>query len=151
MEPWRQWLLATGWDGLQKIRRNKITGQPLSPDERQYINNRIAKNANLRAQVTSMMNEGDGYWNKKLKEYVKARGLKKQSQYPIKEFIVHKELDRIHKRAFEGAWDSLEARNSNFTDIGIETRFMNLELNRGNTKAASEHSQNIRDIQNIRK
>ena len=70
MEPWRQWLLSTGWDGLQQIRTNKITGDPLSTSDRRWINNWIAKNANLKAQVLNMMTEGDGFWTKKQKEYV---------------------------------------------------------------------------------
>ena len=41
MEPWRQWLLATGWDGLQKVRINKHTKEPLEPEDKHFINNWI--------------------------------------------------------------------------------------------------------------
>ena len=73
MEPWRQWLLATGWDGLQRIRTHPDTGLPLEPKDRQYVNNWIAKNANLSGQIEQLMTEDDGYWNKFLKDYVKRR------------------------------------------------------------------------------
>ena len=40
-------------------------------------------NMDLSGQIERMMNAPDGFWDKKLKEYRKARGLKKQSEFPI--------------------------------------------------------------------
>ena len=142
-EPWRQWLLSTGWDGLQQTRVNKITKQPLSTKERYFINNWIGKNANLRGQILRLMTEGDGYWNKKLKEYVKLRGLKDQSQYPIKEFLLHRELDRIHDEAFDAAWDALEARNAQFTSLGREVQYRNWQLQGGDAEGAAETQKSV--------
>ena len=147
MEPWRQWLLSTGWDGLQKIRKNKITRMPLTTEDRHFINNWIAKNAGLKTQVINLMMEGDGFWDKKLKEYVKARGLKKQSDFPIKEFLLHKELDDIHDRAFDGAWDALQARNEQYNMVGMETQHRNLELRRGRVQKALETQKQLTELQ----
>ena len=147
MEPWRQWLLSTGWDGLQKIRRNKITKMPLKTQERHFMNNWISKNAGLKTQIMRMMVEGDGFWDKKLKEYVKARGLKNQRDFPIKEFIVHRELDRIHDIAFDGAWDALQARNEQYSIIGMETNHRNLELRRGNVSDAIKTQKQLSELQ----
>ena len=150
-EPWRQWLLSTGWDGLQKIRVNRHTGLPLNTHDRQFLNNWIAKNAALKEQIITLMTENDGWWNKKIKEYAKARGLKTQKQFPIKQFVLHQELDYIHDLAFEGAWDALEAYNEQFTSIGREIQNRNHDLRRGDAQAASESQRRVQDLQRMTK
>ncbi len=146
-EPWRQWLLSTGWDNLQKIRRDKVTKQPLSVQDRQWINNWIAKNANLSGSIQKLMTENDGYWQDKLKEYVKAKGLKDQSEWPVKQFILYRQLDRIHDRAFDAAWLALEVyRDQNYSRIGREIRNRNRELQRGKTGSALKHQTELQRL-----
>ena len=136
MEPWRQWLLSTGWDGLQRIRRNKFTQQPLSAEDRQYINNWIAKNANLSQQITALMTKNDGWYDQKIKEYQKARGQYSQGDMPIKYLVTHRELDRIHDIAFDAAWTSLENYKAKYTTVGREIYNRNLELQKGQVNKA---------------
>jgi len=143
MEPWRQWLLSTGWDGLQTLRTNPITGMPLTTSERHYINNWIGKNAHLKQQIQNMMTWNDGFWSKKMKEYAKNRGWKSQAEYPVKEWLVHRELDLIHDRAFKGAWNSLEASNEKYTHLGREKRFRNQDLRRGRSGSAKESQKRV--------
>ena len=150
-EPWRQWLLATGWDGLQNPRINKITKQPLSTKERYFINNWIAKNADLKGQIIALMNEGNGFWTNRLSEYVKRRGLKNQRDFPIKNELLHKELDRIHDQAYDAAWASLEATNEDYSALRTEIEHRNWELESGTAKGAAETQENIqRLLQNVR-
>ena len=146
MEPWRQWLLATGWDGLQRIRTNKYTGMPLTARERQYINNWIGKNAGLQAQIIDLMTKDDGWYTKKLNEYKNERGFSSQRQMPIKELIVHKELDAIHDRAFDAALADFEENNSHFTEVGREIYNKKRELNQGNIKRAKKTSQRVNKL-----
>lgn len=42
-EPWRQWLLGTGWNNLNTLRTNRLTGHDLTSRERHFINNWVAK------------------------------------------------------------------------------------------------------------
>jgi hypothetical protein len=149
MEPWRQWLLSTGWDNLQRIRRNKFTKQPLSSEDRYFINNWIAKNANLSGQIINLMSESDGYWQRKMKEYAKARGLKSQGEFPIKQWVVHRELDRIHDQAFDSAWYALEAYKSQYTTQGREIQFRNYELQQGRSTDALETQRRIQKLQSM--
>ena len=146
IEPWRQWLLSTGWDGLQRHRRNKITGQPLTARERHYINNWVAQNAGLDIQIRNMMNQDDGYWQKKMEEYRKVRG-----KVPIKEWIVHRELDRIHDLAFDNAWYSLENNNAQYTSQGRELKMRNHYLRQGNLDGATETQKRILKLQKMSK
>ena len=107
MEPWRQWLLSTGWSGLQRQRINTITGGPLTAEDRQWVNNWIAKFGGLKSQIIALMDEPDSYWDKELAKYRKHRGDKAQQDYPIKEILLHKHLDRIHDRVYTAAMSAL--------------------------------------------
>ena len=147
VEPWRQWLLSTGWDGLQKIRRNPDTTLPLDAKDRQFVNNWIAKNSNLSGQIQHLMTENDGYWNKQLKEYVQLRGLRDQKDFPIKKTLLHRRLDQIHDRAFRGAMDALNAyKDENYSTIGREIKNRNRELGRGDLKGAAKTQKNVQRL-----
>ena len=146
LEPWRQWLLSTGWDGLQKIRKNRITGQPLSSEDRYWINNWIAQNSNLQIQIQAMMTEGDGFWKKKMQEYRKDRGQQPQTDFPINEHLVHRELDRIHDRAFNDAWNALQLYKTQYTGLGRERQWRNLELRRGRSKKAAQTQKRVNQL-----
>ena len=147
MEPWRQWLLSTGWDNLNKIRLDKNTQQPLSPHDRQYINGWIAKNYNLSGKIQLLMRENDGYWDKFLKKYVKNRGIRNQRDYPIKKTLLYKRLDEIHDDAFNAGWAALDRhRDENYSTIGREIRNRNRELQRGNLDSATERQRNIETL-----
>ena len=148
MEPWRQWLLATGWDGLQKVRINKHTKEPLEPEDKHFINNWIAKNANLQTQVQALMTKNEGFYQKKMKEYHKIRGLRDQNDMPIKHWIVHYELDKIHDRAFKGAWNALERRKEQFTPVGREIKTRNLYLKKGKGGKALNKQKRIKKLLN---
>ena len=151
MEPFRQWLLSTGWDGLQNTRVNPYTGLPMTPGDRQFINNWVAKHGGLKQQIIKLMTENDGWWDKKTKEYAKARGFRTQKQFPIKKFVVHRELDRIHDRAFEGAWNALEAYKEQYTRIGQEIQNRNYDLGRGQAERASQTQRRVQDLQKMAK
>ena len=97
------------------------------------------------------MTQNDGYFQKKMKDYAKARGLKKQSEMPVKEFLVHKELDRIHDKAFEGAWNALQVYNSRYTSQGRVLKMRNYELQKGRLEGASEAQKEILRLQNMSK
>jgi hypothetical protein len=151
IEPWRQWLLSTGWDNLQTIRTNKVTGQPLSSEERFWINNWIAQNGRLVEQIEGLRTADDGWWDKKLKEYAKARGLKSQKEFPIKETVVHDMLDQIHNNAFNEAWAAWEQSNAVASNLPGYYKEVKGRLNIGDTAGAAETSAQIQQILDITK
>ena len=115
MEPWRQWLIGTGWDGLQILQTNPLSGQPITPLEQQWLNNWIAAGLTnkdgspkpgypLVELIEKMRNHPHQYWDKKIKEYIRALGDQEQSDFPIKQLVVHRELDRIPRQARKAAW-----------------------------------------------
>ena len=148
MEPWRQWLLSTGWDGLQKARINKYTTEPLSAEDRHFINNYIAKNADLQTQVMALMTKNEGFYQKKMKEYHTARGGQSQKDFPIKNWIVHQELDKIHDRAFKAAWNALEREKEQYTPVGREIKTRNLYLKKGQSDKALKKQKRVKQLLN---
>ena len=148
MEPWRQWMLSTGWDGLQKARINKYTTEPLTAEDRHFINNYIAKNADLQTQVMALMTKNDGFYQKKMKEYHTARGGQSQKDYPVKHWIVHRELDKIHDRAFKAAWNALEREKEQYTPVGREIKTRNLYLKKGQSEKALKKQKRVKELLN---
>lgn len=149
MEPWRQWLLASGWDNLQTIRTNKITNQPLTAEERAWINNWIGKNGRLAEQIENLRTADNGWWDKKLKEYAKARGLKNQKEFPIKETVVHDMLDQIHNDAFNQAWNAWEQSNATASNLPGYYNEVKGRLNIGDTSGASKTSDELQGVLDI--
>ena len=143
-EPWRQWLLGTGWNGLNNLRTNKLTSQPLTPDERYFINNWIARHAGLRKQVQQLMNEEKK--GKYIQKYVDARGQKKQKEMPISDTYVHQRLDRMIDNAFNAAWHALELEHESYYHIPILEQFKAQQLQQGNPQGASKTSDKIQQL-----
>ena len=135
-EPFRQWLLSTGWNNLNTIRTNKLTGQVLTPSERHWINDWVAKHAGLQQQVEALMEQDKS--GKYIQKYRNARGNMTQKEYPIKESYIHDQLDLIHSNAFNLAWKALEIENSNYADMGLLEKYKKQQLQQGDTKGATK-------------
>ena len=148
MEPWRQWLLSTGWDGMTRLRKNKYTKQPLSAHDRHFINNWIGKHGNLKGQIIHMMTENDGYWQKKMQEYTKVKG-----KIPVKDWVVHRELDRMIDRVYDAAWVELEAYNAEqgYSAQGRELKMLKHEMGRGDSGAALETQRRLQKLHQMAK
>lgn len=136
-EPWREWLIKTGWDGLNVINKNPITNAPVTPEQRQWVNNWVAQNADLAGQIEAMRTAPDGFWNKQIKEYVRLRGQQEQSKFPIGQLVVHEELSRIHGDAFRAAWNAYASENQAAMAQGRFSQSRNRQLNIGDLQGAS--------------
>ena len=135
-EPWREWLLSTGWSGLKKEKMNRLSKEPLTPPQRKWINDWIGKNLNLDEKVTELMNWDDGKWKKKLEEYKKKRGYRSQADFPVKELFIHEYMDRMVDDAYQKAWGQYEAYNAEAADLGILKEARDAALNTGDVDRA---------------
>ena len=149
MEPWRQWLISTGWDSTPTLSINPITGMEITTQDRYKINNWIATNMDLAGQIESMMTRPDDFWTKKIREYKKARGGMKQSEFPIKELVVHKELDRIHRQAMKYACSYLERYHSNYSAIGDQKARIKNALRQGNIPEALKGAEKRKQLERL--
>ena len=140
-EPWRQWLLGTGWNNMQSLRVNKLSGRPLEPDERYFINNWIAQNAGLKEQVERLMEiDKKGKYTQR---YVNKRGQRKQKDLPISDTYIHEQLDKMIDNAFKHAWEALEAENASYGSMGVLERYQKEALERGDMEGATQYSDQI--------
>ena len=100
MEPWRQWLVETGWDGGSRIRKNPDTGMEYTPADRQWIHRYIAQHMKLAGQIQALSESPE--LNAELKEYKRQldAGQYSQAEFPVEHTKVYKQLDLIHDRAF---------------------------------------------------
>ena len=118
-EPWREWLLSTGWSGLKQEKTNRLTKEPLTPPQRKWINDWIGKNMNLDEKVMELMTWDDGKWKKNLEQYQKRRGVKNQEDFPVKEHFIHEYMDKMVDDAYNKAWTAYEAQNADLADLDI--------------------------------
>ena len=149
MEPWRQWLLSTGWDSVGSMKINPISKQPMTPKERQWVNNWIAKNMNLAGQIEGMMNHPSGFWTNKMKEYKKARGMQKQRDFGLKNLVVHEELNRIHRNAMKYACSAMERYFEQYSAVGLQNTRVKNSLRQGNIPQALEASKTKQELQSL--
>ena len=149
MEPWRQWLLSTGWDNVSSMRINPVTKELLSPEDRHWINNWIAKNMNLAGQIEGMMTHPKGFWSKKMDEYRKNRGFQSQKDFPLKEFVVHKELDRIHRNAMKYACAALERYHRQYSKVGVQNNRIKNALRQGNVPEALKANESKQELKRL--
>ena len=143
-EPWRQWLLGTGWNNLNTLRTNRLTGHDLTARERHFINTWVAKNGGLQLQIKKLMAADQR--GKYTKSYVNARGKKSQKEFPISDSYIHTELDRIHTAAFKAAWSALQLENDSYKSLDILEQNKQGLLEQGANKAAARVQTQINDL-----
>ncbi len=143
-EPWRQWLLGTGWNNLNTLRTNRLTGHDLTARERHFINTWVAKNGGLQLQIKKLMAADQR--GKYTKSYVNARGKKSQKEFPISDSYIHTELDRMHTAAFKAAWNALQLENDSYKSLDILEQNKQGLLEKGANKAAARVQTQINDL-----
>ena len=174
-EPWRQWLLSTGWDNLQVLQTNPLSKEPIKPEAQQWINNWLGGGlpnkdgipkpgyrnkdgtANpaypLKERIEEMMNRPDGFWTKKIKEYQIGRGDLSQNEFPIKQLVVHQELNELHRKARKAAWEAYKRTQAGQADMieGGYKRRRDEQLKQGDITGARETTEEMLDIISITK
>jgi hypothetical protein len=151
MEPWRQWLISTGWDGMSKPLIDKTSLEELDPDKRQWINRWIGDNANLDEKIDDLRTKNNGWWDKQLKLYAKKRGIKSQKDYPVKETFVHQYLDDLVQNAYTAAWDAYTFENDKMASIGGLKERRDLALFEGRYDDANAIAGKIDALRNMPK
>jgi len=144
MEPWRQWLVETGWDGGSRIRKNPDTGIEYSPHDRQWIHRYIAQHMNLPGQIQALSESPE--LNAEMKEYKQQldAGQFSQAEFPVEHTQVYKELDAIHDRAFKLAHLAWVHKNLQFTKSGALKNQVQNQILYGDMKGAAKSAEALR-------
>lgn len=150
IEPWREALLRTGWDGLQTPRRNPINNRELTKEQLNYIGTYMGKNFQLGKKVEKLLMNPDGkemkdVWKQDLKEYAENRGFRGQEAFPINKMRLYELLNELHNEAFNQAWASLERNRADLVNQGILQKITDDKINQGNFKGAADTADNLRE------
>ena len=146
MEPWREWLLSTGWTGLSKPMTNKLTLEELDPPTRQWINQWIGDNLNLDKKVEELMNWDNGKWQKELKRYAKAKGFRSQKDFPLKETFTHEYLDDMMTDAYNHAWEAYTEQNKQMADVPALKAARDAAIKSGDFDKAAELADKVKTL-----
>ena len=114
-EPWRKWMLSTGWTGLSEPMTNPYTGEELTPEQRQWVNRWIGENGNWDKEMESYMKMDDGQFKR---EWLKLKG--KRAKLDIGKTYIHEILDESKKRQFDAAWNAYIAHHNSMEIISLD-------------------------------
>ena len=153
MEPWRQRLLESGWDGKKTLLVNPDTGEKYTPEQRQFINNYIGKKGELGRQVKELFSKSDGEWKKIIDDYKAERpGLVKtvlgqgftQKEYPWKKTILIEFLDKMHNEAYAEAIAAMKAENQDLGRAAIMQDMIEGNIRSGQFDRAADGVEQLR-------
>ena len=144
MEPWRQWLVGTGWDGGSRIRKNPDTGMEYTPADRQWIHRYIAQHMNLPGQIQALSESPE--LNAELQEYKQQldAGQFTQAEFPVEKTAAYRELNAIHDRAFKLAHLAWVHKNLQHTRGGALKNQVENQILYGDIKGAAESATALR-------
>ncbi len=149
-EDFRFNLIESGWKGMPSYQVNPFTGSQIHPEERYFINNWVAQNYPLRERVEALFdpNTEEGKLGlQSLEQYRATRGQQTQKKYPIKNIFLHKQLDMIHKEAFDMAFNELRATYEEFEAIGTLRKAAAAASKRADVNRANELTQQADKIE----
>ena len=122
-EPWRKFLIRSGWKGVREVTENKYTGEKITPEERFFINNYIGENGNLIPKIEELMDEntsnGARYWASLRSfeaEWDTFAPFEKRSKIEDMEHV--QMLNTIYGREIEKALQALRYKYTEFHEIG---------------------------------
>ena len=132
-EPWRKWMMSTGWTGLSKPMVNPISGEKLDPTARQWINRWIGENRNWDKDMERVMKMDDGQMMRDLKKLGGKRAL-----LDLGDTKVHTLLDLYKKKHFDDAWTAYVYSHPEVIDQSRIKQLQKQQTYQGNYGAAVE-------------
>ena len=132
-EPWRKWMMSTGWSGLSKPMVNPISGEKLDPTARQWINRWIGENKNWDKDMERVMKMDDGQMMRELKKLGGKRAL-----LDLGDTKVHTLLDLYKKKHFDDAWTAYVYSHPEVIDQSRIKQLQKQQTYQGNYGAAVE-------------
>ena len=153
MEPWRQWLIGTGWDGLHTMRMNpNIPGKKLDRDERWFVNTWIAQNAGLKEQIQALMKIDQNPQDKRsltyYRQHLQQHG---QEKFPIGKTFIHDKLTEMHNTAFRLAFKELELQRKEARPMGLLEHHKRDQMEHGEYDKALTTQEQIDELIRLQK
>ena len=138
-EPWRKWLLTTGWDGLSRLKKSSDGSYEYSPEEREWIYKRIGEMQLYKKLIPLMNNPKYAEQVGKLRSHrVTAQDLEndriklKTSKLPLFKMIDKIIKDAQRQAEFEFKQIHLDAANSMRTQSLVDRAMESGNVDRAN-------------------
>ena len=148
-EPWRQWLLESGWNGLSRLRKDSTGSYEYTPEERELIYKFIGEQK-LYKQIQRLMK------NKKYNDQIKALRIHRSNSAEIdqdrikldtQDLPVFQEINYILRRAQKIAEQRLLNLRPDITrKIGLQ-READFNMKRGNVREAAKNQDESKLLQ----
>ena len=144
---------------MPAYKTNPFTGVELTPEERYFINNWVAKNyvdnegnSLLVAQIEELFDpttEIGKVAMQSLEQYLASDATKDVGQkgFPIRNIFLHDQLDAIHQEAFDMAFNVLYQKYEEYGVIGQLRKQIKNAKEAGNVVYASELARQVNNLQ----
>ena len=139
-EPWRQWLLESGWDGLSRLRKDSTGSYEYTPEERELIYQFIGEQK-MYKQIEKLMK------NKKYNKELKMLRIHRSNDAEIdqdrikldtQDLPVFQEINKIIRTAQKNAERKLLNLRPDITDRIRAQQKADFNMKRGNIEGAAE-------------
>ena len=149
-EPWRQWLLSTGWGGLGRLRTHSEGGYEYTPEQRELIYRYIGEQQ-LWKQLDKLRKSKKYQWSEKMLRAHRASNADKDNEeIRLKTNLLplFKEIDSIIKNAQKKAERRLELENPLIRHIIKDQKAADNYMKYGDVPKAAEVQQQNKLKQN---
>jgi hypothetical protein len=152
-EPWRQWLMDTGWDGMSMIRKDSSGSYEYKPKEREILYRYMGEQG-LYKEVEKLMkspkmNDQLG----RLRAYRAQGWSSERIRMEAKDLDLYRRLDRIVSDARKRAEIRLQQDNPDIWNTIKNTKLTKKQLNRGRVddarRTADKNDQQNAEIQRL--
>ena len=139
-EPWRQWLLESGWDGLSRLRKDSTGSYEYTPEERELIYKFIGEQK-MYKEIEKLMK------NKKYNKELKLLRIHRSNNAEIdqdrikldtQDLPVFQEINKIIRTAQKNAERKLLNLRPDITDRIRAQQKADFNMKRGNIEGAAE-------------
>ena len=159
-EEWRQWLIWSGWDGLQDVRTNP-DGTEVTPEQRRWMSQHIAERGQLVKDVERISKNKE--YNRQLRDWKKqiqsdnvllyggvTENTTGGSSSP-RNLGVYKALDRVHRNHINAAKQAYLNRNPDFREAQVKQGRAKQNMRRGDVTKSMENTRRAKEIIDQRK
>ena len=150
-EPWRQWLLTTGWDGLSRMKQHSDGSRDYTPAEREEIYRYIG-NMQLYKKLIPLMKNKAYQKQIGLLRYHRAHGddtAEDAVELKSRLLPLFREIDKIVRTAQKQAEQMFMDNNAGFAEATTAQQVADMYMRQGDVPAAAEEQKKAKETRKL--
>ena len=150
-EPWRQWLLETGWDGLAMLNKDSTGSYEYTPQERELINKYIGEQQMWKQldRLRKSKRYAEEIRMLKLHRSTNADFKNDRIKIQTKKLPIFKEINNIVRNAQKQAELRLLRERPDIANVVLTQQAVDQAMSEGNIQGAAELQKKDLDTQNL--